>query len=260
MIKNPARARLERNELSLGVGLRQSRTVDIGKMMAVAGFDWLFIDLEHGAMSLDMAAQISVAAIDAGISPIVRVPHAQYTMATRALDGGALGIVMPHVDTAEEARTVVDKLRFPPIGHRSVAYGYAQLDFKPVSTRDAAPLMNAATLVAVMIETPAAVNNAEAIAAVEGVDILLIGTNDLCAELGIPSEFSHPKVADCYQRVVAAAQKHRKWVGMGGVPTEEGMAAYVKMGVRFVLAGADFGFMMAGAVARAQAMRAMPTG
>jgi 4-hydroxy-2-oxoheptanedioate aldolase len=252
---NVARERLAHGQLSLGVGLRQARTVDIAKAMTTAGFDWLFIDLEHGSIPLDIAAQISTAALDAGITPIVRVPHAQYALPTRALDSGALGIVMPHVDSAEEARTVVQKLRFPPIGHRSVGYAYPQLGFRAVPTREAAPELDAATLVVVMLETPAAIANADEIAAVAGVDVLMIGTNDLCAEFGIPSEFAHERIVESYGRVIAAARAHGKWAGMGGVPTEEGMERYIRMGVRFVLSGADFSFMMTGAIARATALR-----
>jgi 2-keto-3-deoxy-L-rhamnonate aldolase RhmA len=252
---NVARDRLVRDQLSLGVGLRQARTVDIAKAMKTAGFDWLFIDLEHGSIPLDVAAQISNAALDAGITPVVRVPHGQYALATRALDTGALGIVMPHVDSAEEACTVVQKLRFPPIGRRSVGYTYPQLDFRSVPTREAAPQLDAATLVVVMLETPTAIAHADDIAAVGGVDVLMIGTNDLCAEFGIPSEFDHERIVESYECVIAAARKHGKWVGMGGVPTEDGMARYIGMGVRFILAGADFSFMMTGAIARAAALR-----
>jgi 2-keto-3-deoxy-L-rhamnonate aldolase RhmA len=85
----------------------------------------------------------------------------------------------------------------------------------------------------------------------------MIGTNDLCAELGIPSQFTHAKIVDAYEKVIAAAKKHGKWVGSGGVPTEEGMAQYVRMGVRFLLSGADFAFMMAAGTARAKALRAL---
>ena len=119
-VRNVAREKLEQGHLSLGVGIRMTRSVEIAKMMATAGFDWLFLDMEHGTMSLDACAQISAAALDAGIAPIARVPNGQYSIATRALDNGALGIVMPHVDTAAEAREVVEKLKYPPIGHRSV--------------------------------------------------------------------------------------------------------------------------------------------
>jgi 2-keto-3-deoxy-L-rhamnonate aldolase RhmA len=164
---------------------------------------------------------------------------------------------MPHVDTADEARVVVEKLRFPPIGHRSVAGNYAQLAFKSISTRDAAPQINAATLIVVMLETPRAIENAEAIAAVDGIDVLLIGTNDLCAEMGIPSEFEHPRVVQCYERVVAAAGKHGKWAGMGGVYTDSGFKLYVGLGVKFILAGADFGFVLAGGMARTASLRGL---
>src|ERR1700746_1825453 len=119
-VRNVAREKLEQGQLSLGVGVRITRSVEIAKAMAVAGFDWLFLDMEHGVMSLEACAQISTAALDAGIAPIARVPNGQYSIATRALDNGALGIVVPHVDTAAEAREVVSKLKYPPIGHRSV--------------------------------------------------------------------------------------------------------------------------------------------
>ena len=125
-LKNPARERLKKGDLSLGVGLRQARTVDIAMAMKTAGYDWLFIDLEHNSMTLDMAVQISVAANGVGISPIVRVPYRQFDMATRVLDGGAMGIVMPHVDTAEEAAEIVDRLKYPPKGNRSVGGPMAQ--------------------------------------------------------------------------------------------------------------------------------------
>src|ERR1700749_2099027 len=106
-IRNVARERLEQGQLSLGCGVLMTRSVEIAIAMKTAGFDWLFLDLEHGTMSIDAAAQIAVAALDAGIAPIVRVPNGEYAIATRLLDNGALGIVVPHVDSPEEARDVV---------------------------------------------------------------------------------------------------------------------------------------------------------
>ncbi len=132
---NAAKARLKKNELSIGIGIRLVRNVDIIKVMKAAGFDWLFIDLEHGSMSIETACEISVAAQDSGIAPIVRVPYGELTMATRVLDGGALGVVIPHVDTPEEAKEIADKLRYPPRGHRSVGGGQAQFDYATHATR-----------------------------------------------------------------------------------------------------------------------------
>src|SRR3954452_9631313 len=120
LLRNAARERLDAGELALGVILRQARTVDIAPIMKAAGYDWLFLDLEHNSMDLDTAVQIAVAALAAGIAPVARVPAGQLWMATRFLDGGGVGIVVPHVDPAEEARAIAAALRYPPQGHRSV--------------------------------------------------------------------------------------------------------------------------------------------
>src|SRR5882672_3467106 len=194
-VRNPARERLERGELSLGVGIRVVGTVDIAKAMKTAGFDWLFIDLEHGALSIETASQLALAALDAGIAPIVRIPNGEFSIATRLLDNGALGIVVPHVETAEEARLIVEKLRYPPQGRRAVFSSVPQFDFKPMSAADMAAL-NAANLIAVMLESQTGIENASAIAAVPGIDVLLIGTNDLCVDLEIPGDLGHAKVVD----------------------------------------------------------------
>jgi 2-keto-3-deoxy-L-rhamnonate aldolase RhmA len=254
-VRNPARERLAKGELSLGIGLRQARTVDVAAAMASCGFDWLFLDLEHGTMPLDTAVQISSAALTAGITPIVRVPSGQYAMATRVLDGGALGIVMPHVDTAEEARAVVDHLKYPPLGHRSVAGPQAYFGFRAVPVAEATAEINAQSLVVVMLETPQAIANADAIAAVKGVDVLLVGTNDLMVEKGLPGQFDHAEVASAYQTVIAACRKHGKWPGMGGVYVEELLAKYIAMGMRMIIAGNDLGMLMAGAGQRAKFLR-----
>lgn len=252
---NPARQRLAKGELSLGIGVRYARTVDVAKIMRGCGYDWLFIDLEHGSMSLDLAAQISVAALDAGIAPLVRVPSGQYAMATRALDGGAWGIVMPHVDTAEEAAEIASRLRYPPLGHRSVVGGLAQLDFKAVDVGEATRALNAETLVVAMVETPRSVANAERIAAVPGIDALLVGTSDLAMEMGRPGDLGHPDIAAAYEQVIAACRKHGKWPGMGGVYTDDLLARYVPMGMRLILGGNDLSFLMAGASRRADFIR-----
>jgi 4-hydroxy-2-oxoheptanedioate aldolase len=252
---NPARERLTKGELSLGLGLHHARTVDIAAAMASCDYDFLFIDLEHGTMPLDTAVQISLAALTAGISPVVRVPARQYALATRALDGGALGIVMPHVDTAEEARAVVDHLKYPPLGHRSMAGGMAYFGFRAMPIGEAAQTMNAETLIVVMLETPQAIANADAIAAVEGIDVLLVGTNDLMMEMGLPGQFAHAEVARAYEQVIAACRKRGKWPGMGGVYVEDLMAKYIAMGMRMIIAGNDRGLLMAAAGQRAKALR-----
>lgn len=254
-LRNIARERLERGELSLGLGIRQARGVEIAKILKTCGYDWLFIDLEHSTLSLDTAAQMSVAALDAGIAPLVRVPEAAFSMASRALDGGALGVVMPHVDTADAARAIVSHLKYPPVGHRSVAGALAHFDFRAMKTADLTATANAATLIVVMIETPQAVANADAIAAVPGVDALLIGTNDLSAEMGISGDFANPRVVAAYEAVIAACRKHGKFPGMGGVYNEDLMRRYIGLGMRLILSGGDTGMLMQAATQRSTFLR-----
>jgi 4-hydroxy-2-oxoheptanedioate aldolase len=109
----------------------------------------------------------------------------------------------------------------------------------------------------VMLETPQAIANAEAIAAVPGVDVLLIGTNDLAMEMGIPGEFARSEIVGAYERVIAACRRHGKWPGMGGVYTEELMAKYVALGMRMILSGNDLSVMMLAATQRAKALRSL---
>lgn len=254
-IVNPSKQALLSGGLSVGVGVRGVRGVEVARLMKTAGFDFLFIDLEHGSTSVETAFTISVAALDAGISPIVRVPHMDLKLATRCLDGGALGIVVPHVDTPEEARAVVDALRYAPLGHRSIGGGFPQFGFAPVPAMEAVKSLNEATLVVVMIETPRAVENAEAIAAVPGIDVLLMGTNDLCLEMGIPGQLGDPRVAAAIDTVVAACKRHGKWAGLGGVYGKSQLEPYVARGMRFILAGNDIGLLLAAATDQAKFVR-----
>ena len=259
-LPNPARAALEAGRLSLGFTVRLVRSVEIAPATAASGYDWLFLDCEHGTIGLDAAAQITVAGLGAGIAPIVRIPNGHYAMATRMLDSGALGIVVPHVDTADEAREVVEKLKYPPVGHRSMGGIGPHYALRTLGVGEAAAVLNAAILIVVMLETPRAIENAEAIAAVPGIDVLLIGSNDLCAEMGIPGQFTHPRLEDAYRRAIAACRAHGKHPGMGGIYAEAIMASYVALGARFILAGQDSAFMLAAATAREAALRAMPLG
>lgn len=257
VIHNAAKRRLAAGGLALGIGLRQARTVDIAAIARTCDFDWLFIDMEHNSMDVDVATQIAMAGLGAGITPIVRVPGHEHYHATRLLDGGAQGVVVPHVDTVEQAKKVVSYCKYPPIGHRSIAGAQPQLGFMPTPVGEATRLVNEATLVVVMLETPTAIGNADAIAAVEGVDVLLVGTNDLCAELGIPGDFANRKVEEAYTTVISACRKHGKYPGMGGVYDHALFPRYVALGMRFILGGSDAAFLMAGASARSAFLRGL---
>jgi len=248
---NHTKRQLAEGRLAIGMGLRLARSVDIATIAKTCGYDWLFIDMEHNSMDVDTAAQISMAALPVGITPIVRVPGKEHHHASRVLDAGAQGIVVPHVDSVEEAERAVAYCKYPPIGHRSAMGALPQYGYRSVPIGEALGAANSETLVVVMLETPAAIAQADAIAAVPGVDVVLIGTNDLCAEMGIPGQFADARVEAAYRSVTAACRKHGVHPGMGGVYDPKLMERYIGMGMRFILSGGDLSFLMAGARQRA---------
>ncbi|MEO8630427.1 MAG: aldolase/citrate lyase family protein [Betaproteobacteria bacterium] len=254
-IINVAKDRLTRGELAVGIGVRAVRGVEIARIMKTAGFDWLFIDLEHGSTSVETAYSISVAALDAGIAPLIRVPHGDLTLASRCLDGGGLGIVMPHVDTPEVARAMVDAFKFAPLGHRSIGGGYPHFGFAATPAAEVIEGLNESTLLVAMLETPLAIENAERIAAVPGIDVLLMGTNDLCLEMGITGQLGHERVVAAIDTVVRACQQHGKWGGLGGVYGQELLKRYIARGMRMILSGNDVGLLMSAAQNQASFVR-----
>ena len=253
-LRNVARERMETGEPALGVGVRLSRSVEIARIMRRAGYHWLFMDLEHGAMSLETAAQISITALDNGITPMVRIPKGAFSMATRMMDNGTLGIVVPSVNNPDEAREIVRQLRYPPEGLRSISSNVPQFDYVGVQVDVLVATLNRLNLVVVMIETENGLANMDAIAAVQGVDVLLIGTNDLCANLGIPGQFTHPRVEAAYVDLLAACNKHGKWAGVAGIRSPEVMRRHIDAGVRLVLAGTDLTLMAQAATQQAKSL------
>lgn len=254
-IVNPAKELLAKGALAAGIGVRGVRGPDVARVMKTAGFDWLFIDLEHGATSIETAYSICVAALDAGIAPLVRVPAGELAMGTRCLDSGALGIVIPHVDTPEEARAMVNAFRFPPLGHRSIGGAYPQLGFAAFAAKDTVSALNDATLVVAMLETPRAIDNAEAIASIPGIDVLLIGSNDLCLEMGIPGQLDNPRLVSAIDTVVRACQNRGKWPGLGGVYGKDLLKQYIGRGMRMILSGNDISLLLAAAQDQAKFVR-----
>src|SRR4030081_2406985 len=201
LAENATMKKLRRGSIALGVGVHHLRTAAAGMIAAAAGHDWLFIDMEHGAFSQDDVAQICIAALPTGVTPIVRICAGALDEGTRCLDNGALGVIVPHVDTADRTKEIARAFRYRPLGTRSWGGPPAPYGFRAPGNAEAQAALNEAVLVVAMIESPQAVSNAQAIAAVDGVDCLLIGTSDLTAEMGIPGEIDHPRVTEAYGQV-----------------------------------------------------------
>ena len=162
----------------------------------------------------------------------------------------------PHIRTAEDAHAVVVYAKYPPIGERSFGGNMPHLGYRSMPPVESMAALNEATMVVVMIETIDALENVEEIIAVDGIDMLLVGTNDLCAEFGIPGQYEHEKVHAAYAKCIAAARAVGKHVGVGGLATRPKLVEqFVKMGARYVSTGADLGFLLAAATEKAKAVR-----
>jgi 4-hydroxy-2-oxoheptanedioate aldolase len=255
LIRNHVKEKLARGETVASMIVRLVRTTEIARIAKTADFDSLYVDLEHNSFSLDTTGQICMAALDAGITPLVRVPSNTPDYISRVLDGGALGVIAPHVASAAEAKAVVDAAKYPPFGARSFGGPAPHLNYRSLSAVESNTAMNAATMVVAMLESKPGLEAIEEIVAVEGVDMILIGTNDLCAELGVTGEYDHPLIQAAYARTIAAASKHGKHVGVGGLAGRPDLAEkYVRQGARYVSTGADLSFLLQAATATAQAV------
>jgi len=254
VLRNHLKDKVGRDEVAASMTVRLVRGTEIAQIAKSAGFDSLYIDLEHASFSLETTSQICMAALAAEITPLVRVPSVAEV--GRVLDGGALGIIAPQVRTADEARLYVRAAKFPPLGERSAAGPLPHFRYRSLPPAEADAALNAATLVMVQFESDEALANADAIAAVEGVDMVMIGSNDLLADWGLTGQFEHARLHDAYARTIAACRRHGKHVGVGGLATRRDLAAdYVRMGARYVSTGTDLGFLLSAATAKAREVR-----
>jgi 2-keto-3-deoxy-L-rhamnonate aldolase RhmA len=256
ILRNNVKEKLERDEVVASMTVRLIRTIEIARIARTAGFDSLYVDLEHSSFSLETCGQICMAAVEAGIAPFVRVPANTPDYIARVLEGGALGIIAPHVRSADEAGAVVRAAKFSPLGERSNASGLPHLQFRSFPAPEAYAALNQATMVIVQFESAAALDRTEEIVGVDGVDMVLVGLNDLLADWGIPGQYDHPRVREAYAATIAACRKHGKHCGVGGLSTRPDLVAdFVRMGARYVSTGTDLAFLMSACTARAKQVR-----
>lgn len=237
--------------------LTQARTPDLVLATADVGFDAVYVDLEHSSTPLDVTATLCATALGVGITPFVRVPSHDAATITRVLDGGALGLIVPHVDTADEAAALVDVVHLAPRGRRS-PYGYTPLAaVAGLQGEGLAAELSRRTVFAPMVESATAIGEVGRIAALEGVDLVLVGAYDLTADLGIAGQFSHPDFLSALGAVADACRAHDTAFGMAGVTDRALLADLVGKGLRFVSAGTDIGFFRQAAAARVLELRSL---
>jgi 2-keto-3-deoxy-L-rhamnonate aldolase RhmA len=248
LIRNLALEKLRRDEVVTALVIKKVTSVDIALVAASCGYDALYVDMEHSVMSESDAAQICVTAYLAGVTPLVRVPSGDTELATRMLDHGALGIIFPQVRTPEEAAALVRACRFTPDGDRGVAGQWPHIGYRSLPAKDVRKAFNDSLLISCMLESPESIKYAEEIAAIDGVNIVHIGSQDMTDAMGTPGDFDNPKLLEAYKQVIDAARKHGKAMGTGRIGKKpELVKTAIGLGARFVTISNEWAFMMAGA-------------
>jgi len=241
---NRVKRALKRGEAVCATFLSDFRAPAAAMWMARAGFDMFFMDAEHCAFDRPTVAEISRVARLCGISPNVRVPGKTYQMVTQPLDDGAQGIMVPFTETAAEAAEIVRCVKYPPMGVRGCSTGAVHGECGSPHVGEFIRTANEETLVIVQVESVKAVENAEAIAAVPGVDGILVGPNDLSISMGLPNQFDHPRVNEAIERVIVACARAGKVSGLHTGSTDA-LRRWREKGMQLLSISSDIGMMMA---------------
>jgi len=238
MNRNRVKEKLSTGGTSIGTFVFEFATTGMGRIVAEAGAEFVVFDMEHTGFSIETIRTLIASCRPAEVTPMVRVPATEYHFIARALDMGALGIMVPMVETADQARRIVASAKYPPVGRRGAAFGVAHDGYTGGDITEKIESANRETLLIAQIETAEGVRNVEEIAAVDGIDVLWIGHFDLSNSLGIPGQFSHPQFQQAIAKVVAACQAHGKTPGFMASDVAGGKAL-LEQGFRILAYGGD---------------------
>ena len=217
----------------------------LASILQNAGAKYVIYDMEHTGLNIESLKWLFASCRGLSIAPMVRVPVGEYTWLARALDIGAHGVMIPMVETAQQAMNIAQACRYPPVGRRGAAFGFAQCDYKGGDINQKMRDFHERNIVIAQIETERGLDQVEAIAAVDGIDVLWVGHFDLSNFMGIPGQFDHPKFLSAMKRIADVAKQHGKIAGF--MATDTAWADKVMaMGYTMIATGTDTGILQQG--------------
>lgn len=245
MAKNTIRQRALAGEIVLGSMVFEFFVPGMPQILSLAGAEYAIYDMEHTGLGLETLKMLVAASRGTGVVPMVRVPRGEYHFIARVLDVGAQGIMVPMVESAEQARDIAQSARYPGQGRRGAAFGFAHDNYEPGNPSDKMKEANRRNLVIAQIETERGLEAVDEIAAVKDIDCLWLGHFDLTNFLGIPGEFDNTVYIAAVKRIVAAGRRNRK--ALGFMAADAGWARkYRRHGFNMIATGTDQGILMAG--------------
>ena len=208
MKPNRVKQALKAGKRVVGTMISEIRNPEVAYILAAAGMDFLMVDTEHSSVGVESLQNIVRSARAAGLVPLARITDNQYPLISRILDMGTMGVMVPRVNSPEEARNVVASAKYPPQGQRGFGARGVMTDYDTVTVRDVVSWVNEHTLVIVQVETAEALAQLETITRVPGIDVALIGPNDLSISLGIPGDFEHPSFVKAVEQTFEICSKN----------------------------------------------------
>jgi 2-keto-3-deoxy-L-rhamnonate aldolase RhmA len=236
--------RLSNGEVVFGCAIQCYRSPEIAGALASAGFDYVFIDMEHGGFGFETVQDMIVTAARSGITPIVRVGELLYSLVSRLLDVGAQGIVLPRVEEPELLEKALSWIKYPPLGVRGFGILPSYINYEQRSMAEVIEHMNANTMTVVQFETVPALERADELLSLPGVTVAMIGPADLSIALGVPGDLEHPTMVRAIEKLIAQANKHHVVPGIQ-TRTVEQAQFWTERGMRFVGAGGEHGLLLA---------------
>jgi 2-keto-3-deoxy-L-rhamnonate aldolase RhmA len=235
---NRVKRTLSQGGASVGTFLFEFATTGVARIAAEAGAEFAIFDMEHTGWTMETIRMLLATARMTDLVPLVRVPATEYHFIARALDMGAMGIMVPMVESAEQARRVVASAKYPPEGRRGAAFAVAHDDYAAGEMATKIREANSEVLLIAQVETTRGLESVEEIAAVEGIDVLFVGQADLTTSLGIPGQYQHPTFLGAVDRVVAAGRERQKSLGYLALSVADGEQMLSK-GFRMLAYGGD---------------------
>ncbi len=242
---NRAKKALHEGQSVIGTMVVEIRQASVMQLLANAGFDFVIIDNEHGPFSIETIADLCRAARQVGLTPIVRVPDWSYPHLARPLDAGAQGLMIPRIGNAQQVREVVQMVNYPPVGRRGSAQARGYTAFKTGSVSEVMAAVNEETLLIIQVETREATQNLEEIAAVEGVDVLLVGPNDLSIALGVPGRLEDAFFVETIQKVIQSCNTHQVVPALH-INDVRMAVHWAQQGMRMISISSEIGFITKG--------------
>lgn len=208
MRPNRVKQALKAGKQVVGTMISEIRNPEVAYILAAAGMDFLMLDTEHSSVGVESLQNIVRSTRAAGLVPLARVTDNQYPLISRILDMGTMGVMVPRVNSPEEARNVIACAKYPPQGQRGFGARGVMTDYSVVTVREVVNWINEHTLIIVQVETAEALAQLETITRVPGIDVAVIGPNDLSISLGIPGDFEHPRFVKAVEQTFEFCSKN----------------------------------------------------